>query len=63
MSNVQVQIRSIREIKQYSERLPDPVKTLILSSPDEMTEDEFLAKFVEWRKLLRLQKAEGAGKI
>ena len=48
-------LRSIREIKNFaSSKLQDPVKSLILSSPDEMTEAEFLAKFTEWRKLIRM---------
>ncbi len=50
----EVQFRSIREIKEFAQRLPDPVKSLILSAKDDMTEDEFLSKFIEWRKLLRI---------
>lgn len=52
----QIELRSIREIKEYAEKLPEPVKTLILSAKDDMSEEEFLSKFVEWRKLLRMQK-------
>ena len=48
----------IRELKEYSQRLPDPVRTLILSSPDDMSEQELISKFMEWRKLLRITSKE-----
>ena len=46
---------NIREVKEYAQRLPDPVRSLILSSRDEMDREEFLTKLLEWRKLLRMQ--------
>lgn len=54
----QIQFKSIRDFKAYAEKLPEPVRSLILSAKDEMTEDEFLNKFIEWRKLLRMKKGE-----
>ena len=51
----------VREFKNYAEGLKDPLKTLILSSPDGMSDDQLVSKFIEWRKLLRLSKKE-AGK-
>ncbi len=48
------EVKNIREIKSYAEKLPDPARTLILSEPDEMSSDEFLVKFIEWRKLIRM---------
>lgn len=52
----QIEIRSIRDIKEYASRLPEPVRTLILSAEDNMTEQEFLSKFIEWRKLIKMSK-------
>ena len=52
---LQTQTINIRTIKEFATKLADPLKTLILSSPDEMGEQEFLSKFVEWRKLLRME--------
>ncbi len=34
---------------------PDPVKSLILSEPDKMDSDEFLAKVGTWDRLLEMQ--------
>ena len=48
----------VREFKNYAEGLKDPLKTLILSSPDSMPDDQLVSKFIEWRKLLRLSKKE-----
>lgn len=50
--------QKVREFKSYAEGLPDPLKTLILSSPDSMSDDQMVSKFIEWRKLLRLSKKE-----
>jgi hypothetical protein len=47
--------RSISELKQYALKLPEPVKTLVLSCKDKMSEDEFLVKFLEWRKILKME--------
>ena len=50
--------QKVREFKNYAEGLKDPLKTLILSSPDSMPDDQLVSKFIEWRKLLRLSKKE-----
>ena len=50
--------QKVREFKSYAEGLPDPLKTLILSSPDAMSDEQMVSKFIEWRKLLRLSKKE-----
>ena len=50
--------QKVREFKSYAEGLPDPLKTLILSSPDSMSDEQMVSKFIEWRKLLRLSKKE-----
>ncbi len=54
--------QKVREFKNYAEGLPDPLKTLILSSPDSMPDDQLVSKFIEWRKLLKLTKNKEAGK-
>jgi hypothetical protein len=46
---------NIKPLKDEAIKLPDPVKTLILSQPDEMQEDELIYKFFEWRKLLKIE--------
>lgn len=38
--------------------LPDDLRNLILTVPDSIGEDEFIAKFMEWRKLARLKDGE-----
>ena len=52
----------VREFKSYAEGLPDPLKTLILSSPDSLSDDQLVSKFIEWRKLLKLTKNKEARK-
>ena len=54
--------QKVREFKNYAEQLPDPLKTLILSSPDSLPDDQLVSKFIEWRKLLRLTKNKEGGK-
>lgn len=46
---------NIKELKEFAIKLPDPVKTLILSQPDEMQEVELLSKFFEWKKLIKIE--------
>ena len=46
---------NIKELKDYAIKLPDPVKTLILSQPDDMEENELISKFFEWKKLLKIE--------
>jgi hypothetical protein len=48
----------IKPIKEYAQTLPDPLRTLILSSPDDLTDQELISKFMEWRKLLRITSRE-----
>lgn len=49
-----VQKRSIAEIKEFAERIPEPIKSDILQAPDQMTPDEFLIRFIGWRRQLRV---------
>lgn len=44
-----------KQMKDFALKLPDPVKTLILSQPDEMQENEFIMKFFEWKKLMKME--------
>lgn len=44
----------VKSFKEYAQGLPDPLRTLILSTSDNMSEQEFISKFLEWRKLLRI---------
>lgn len=53
---LQAQAVNIRELKEYALKLPEPIRSLILSSKDEMGEQEFLIKFFEWKKLLQMQR-------
>lgn len=46
---------NIKPLKDEAIKLPDPVKTLILSQSDEMDEDELISKFFEWKKLIRIE--------
>lgn len=45
----------IQQLKDYALKLPEPVKTLILSQPDEMDENDLISKFFEWRKILKIK--------
>ncbi len=47
-------IVDIRPLKEKAIKFPEPVKTLILSSPDTMQASEFIVKSGEWDKLLRI---------
>lgn len=46
---------NIKSLKDEAIKLPDPVKTLVLSQPDEMDEVELISKFFEWRKLIKIE--------
>lgn len=48
----------IKPIKEYAQTLPDPLRTLILSSSDDMSDRELISKFMEWRKLIRITSKE-----
>lgn len=40
--------------------LPDDLKNLILTAEDSVSDDQFLTKFLEWRKIARIK--DGAKK-
>ena len=46
---------NIQSLKQLALKLPEPVKTLILSQPDELSQDDLISKFFEWKKLLKIE--------
>ena len=48
------EIINIRGLKKIAENVEEPLRTLLLSQPDEMTREEFLTKGGEWWKLLEL---------
>ena len=48
----------VGSVKEYAQTLPDPLRTLILSSPDDLTDQELISKFMEWRKLIRITSKE-----
>lgn len=45
---------SIAEIKQMAEKFPEPVRSDILQAPNEMSHEEFLIRFISWRRQLRV---------
>ena len=45
----------MRPIKAKALMYPDPVRTLILSEPDSLPLDDFLAKSSQWIKLLKME--------
>ena len=45
----------MRPIKAKALMYPDPVRTLILSEPDSLPLDDFLAKSSQWVKLLKME--------
>ena len=46
----------IGEIKTRALNFPEPVRTLILSEPDELEPEDLISKFGTWMKLLQLDK-------
>lgn len=44
----------VKSFKEYAQTLPDPLRTLILSSSEDLTDNELISKFMEWRKLMRI---------
>ncbi|WMT52203.1 MAG: hypothetical protein RE471_04815 [Ferroplasma sp.] len=46
---------SIVQLKQKAMKLPEPVKSLILSEPDSMDSAEFITKLGTWDKLLAME--------
>ena len=45
---------STKELKEKALKLDDPIRTIILSAPDEMTQEEYVAKCQEWLKFLAI---------
>ena len=45
---------STKLLKDKALKLEDPLKTIILSAPDEMTQEEYIAKCQEWLKFLSI---------
>lgn len=44
---------SLREVKDIAGAYPAELRSLIETAPDVMTEDEFLAEFLRWRRKAR----------
>ena len=47
---------SMLPLKKRALGLPEPLRTLILSQPDEIPMEEYVNKTVEWADILRLAK-------
>jgi hypothetical protein len=47
---------SLISLKTKALQFPEPVKTLILSEPDQIDSKEFISKLGTWERLLRMQK-------
>ena len=45
---------STKPLKEKALKLDDPIRTIILSAPDEMTQEEYVAKCQEWLKFLAI---------
>ncbi len=52
------EIANLREVKKIAEDIEEPLRTLILSQPDELTREEFLMKGGDWWKLLELEERD-----
>ena len=50
-------VAQLRVLKEEVERskYPEPLKTLILTAPDTMTEAELLKEFMKWRQIARIK--------
>lgn len=46
---------SLVQLKEKALKLPDPVKSLILSEPDTMDSNELVSKLGTWDKLLKME--------
>jgi len=51
---------NIRPLKAIAIKLEDPLKTLILSEPDILSNEEYLIKVQEWLKIVDLSEREGS---
>ena len=45
----------LKPIKSHAFEYPEPVRMLILSEPDKLPMEDFLAKSSQWIKLLRME--------
>ena len=45
---------SLKPLKEMAPSLDEPLRSLILSQPDEISAEEYKAKAIEWWKLARL---------
>lgn len=43
----------LKLLKDEAVKLPEPLKTLILTAKDQMSNEEFLVEFLKWRKTAR----------
>lgn len=50
----------LRPMKQKAISFPEPVKSLILSEPDNMDAGEFITKLSTWEKIIRMQQQGGS---
>ncbi|MCL4420457.1 MAG: hypothetical protein M1477_02040 [Candidatus Thermoplasmatota archaeon] len=53
---------NLRALKERAIRFPEPVKSLILSEPDEMDSDDFISKLGTWEKLVKISQNGGIRK-
>lgn len=52
----------ISTLKAEAVKLPEPLKSLITLTDSNITGDEFVNKFIEWRKIARILDSEGKKK-
>jgi CO dehydrogenase/acetyl-CoA synthase beta subunit len=51
-----INTRALKESISNS-NIPEDLKNLILTTEDAISEDQFLTKFIEWRKIARIKEA------
>ncbi len=44
----------IRKLREIAPKLKEPIRSLLLSEPENMTVEEYVAKVTDWLKLLEL---------
>ena len=44
----------IRKLREIAPKLKEPIRSLLLSQPENMTAEEYVAKVTDWLKLLEL---------
>ena len=49
----------IKPMKEKAIGFPEPIKSLILSEPDNMDSSELIAKLATWERLIRMAKPDG----